>query len=289
MSKEFLVWQNVLGGYLRTARLSAGLSLREIESESGVARSEIQRLESGSQDFRLVSFLKLCAALGLPPSSVLDQVITCDPNYYAALVALDPFFKAELADVSIEAGSQKAELYSLYIGSLAAAAAQLLRCSNPPLRASLARYPNGKMQAAYIDFSRKIDFEMEQLDRLGIIRALKGSPISELKNQGLWNKEYLLAPLDKVKKTTRHPIWILFPGTETAQSHSDRGVALSARGTDTHEGLERVVLYNTRPETNVASPPSGISARPSAAAKVAGKTMRAGRDKGSTPAKGTAK
>src|SRR5713101_10199907 len=93
-NSDLLFWNGALGMYLRNARLAHGLSLRELERQTGVSDSEIHKVETGNQECRLSSFIKLCSALGVPCGLVLDQVISSSFAYFAKIVPTDPVFLA---------------------------------------------------------------------------------------------------------------------------------------------------------------------------------------------------
>jgi len=191
--------------------MEAGMSLREVEKESGVRRSEIQRLEAGSQDFRLISFLKLCAALGLPPASILDQAVSCSRPYYIERVKGDPQFSREIVSRKIPARSMYERRFASAIGSLAAPAAHLLRCSSPTVIAAYAKYPRPELQASFVKFSQKLAFEIEPLDRLSLIKGIRAAPIDTLRLLGLLDEGYITEALSSCKKGTPWTPFVLLP------------------------------------------------------------------------------
>lgn len=87
-----------LGQMLRERR--GALSLRQAAAEAGVSFSTFARVEDGSQP-DLVSFTKLCAWLGLPPSQFFSPVATRRQNPVEVAVAhlhADPRLRPDHAD-----------------------------------------------------------------------------------------------------------------------------------------------------------------------------------------------
>jgi transcriptional regulator with XRE-family HTH domain len=62
------------GANVRRRRLAAGLSQEVLSHRSGLALSEISRLENGLRDPRLSTIVRLAAGLALPSTALLDQV-----------------------------------------------------------------------------------------------------------------------------------------------------------------------------------------------------------------------
>jgi transcriptional regulator with XRE-family HTH domain len=62
------------GANVRRARIAAGLTQEGLSQRSGLALSEISRLENGQRDPRLSTIIRLAAGLALPAAALLDQV-----------------------------------------------------------------------------------------------------------------------------------------------------------------------------------------------------------------------
>jgi transcriptional regulator with XRE-family HTH domain len=62
------------GANVRQHRLAAGLSQEGLSHRSGLAMSEISRLENGLRDPRLSTIVRLAAGLALPSAALLAQV-----------------------------------------------------------------------------------------------------------------------------------------------------------------------------------------------------------------------
>jgi transcriptional regulator with XRE-family HTH domain len=62
------------GANVRRFRDAAGLTQEGLSHRSGLALSEISRLENGLRDPRLSTIVRLAAGLALPSAALLDQV-----------------------------------------------------------------------------------------------------------------------------------------------------------------------------------------------------------------------
>lgn len=75
---------NTIGGRLRTARLSAGMSQSVVEELSGIPKARISRYENNHVEPNIGSLVKLCVAIGQPPSTIIDH------RYQQVLGAAEP-------------------------------------------------------------------------------------------------------------------------------------------------------------------------------------------------------
>lgn len=193
-----------IGYWLRESRLQRGLSLRELEALSGVSNSEISKVESWRQDCRFESFVRLCAALGIPPGRILDDSSFSNVGVFHRCLLADPDFNAIVTELRAD---KYREPLALNLASACTFAAILLRCSCALRRASAATYPNVEMKSAYAAFAARLDAADDHLERSGIIDALLSHPISELRNQGLISRPWLtaLAQPKKVRPTVWTP------------------------------------------------------------------------------------
>jgi transcriptional regulator with XRE-family HTH domain len=72
-----------IGGRLRSARLAAGMSQTDVEHLSGIPKARLSRYDNNHVEPSIGSLLKLCVALEVPPSGIIDQA------YRAAMGAGD--------------------------------------------------------------------------------------------------------------------------------------------------------------------------------------------------------
>lgn len=176
---DLLFWNNALGMYLRDARMRAGLSLRELEKRSGVSDSEIHKIETGSQECRLSSFIKVCAAIGIPGGLVLDQVVSSSMAYFHPIVEKDSTLESFInAHWKVNSFGKRA--LTGQIACLCSVAAHLLRCADATRKAASFQYPDPHTERVFVDFGRTVDETSEGLERLSILAALEQSPLAEL-------------------------------------------------------------------------------------------------------------
>ena len=63
-----------LGSAIRTARQVNGLSLRKLQKITGVSFGHLSHVERGEYKVRLCTFIRICTALDMTPSLVLDAI-----------------------------------------------------------------------------------------------------------------------------------------------------------------------------------------------------------------------
>jgi transcriptional regulator with XRE-family HTH domain len=69
-----VLFRRVLGDVLRDARLTRGLTLREVSAEARVSLGYISEIERGQKEASSELLASLCSALDVPLSSVLSDV-----------------------------------------------------------------------------------------------------------------------------------------------------------------------------------------------------------------------
>ncbi|SRR6266542_1885488 len=184
--EDLFFWNNVLGAYLRDERLAQQLSLRDLERQTGVSDSEIHKVETGDQECRLSSFVKICAALGIPPGLVLDEVVSSSFAFFEERARDDPTFKEFCAKV----GAGREEGLAAQIGAFCSIAAQLLRSSNATRKAESLRYPTDSVRKAFYEFAAFVDGTASGLERSNISKMLRRSPVAELRKRGLLDRPF---------------------------------------------------------------------------------------------------
>jgi transcriptional regulator with XRE-family HTH domain len=65
----------VLGKRIRTVRKSLGLSQTHIAKSLGVSFQQVGKYESGQNTMSVQTFMTICRALRLKPSSLLDEYL----------------------------------------------------------------------------------------------------------------------------------------------------------------------------------------------------------------------
>jgi transcriptional regulator with XRE-family HTH domain len=197
--QDVIYIRRALGFYLRELRHKLDFSLRELEARCGISDSELLRIETGSQECGLESFIRICAAMGIPWGEVLDNTVQADfVAYREAVVASFVFQK-----MASKHEKQAVQL-SFNVAMMAAFAAHLCRCSRPADRAKATVFPTAGIRAAFCRFSDRLDKNFTGRDRLSaltvervsILSALLDDPVAELERHGLFNVELMKGLLE---------------------------------------------------------------------------------------------
>jgi transcriptional regulator with XRE-family HTH domain len=168
---DFLYLRQLVGIYLRQWREKSGVSLRELEARSGVSNSEISKIESGSQACRLESFVRLCAALGVPCGYILDHVIVFDFAAYYPQIKGHPAFQSMFKDyVPIQS------VLAANIAVFAAVASQLVLSTRPSVKAASIEYPHSDIRQAFLAFARALDKSIPPSERVTLLKVLQSDP-----------------------------------------------------------------------------------------------------------------
>lgn len=147
------------------------MSLRELERRSGVNNSEIFKIESGEQDCRLESFLKISAALGIPWGRTLDDVIFTSHLPFADQIQKEPALRRFQ-----EKFPEGLKQIALNIGMLAAWAAHLIYCGHPVMRARRVFYYSALLRDGFLTLAVLLDQLNDYGARREMIRELSAAP-----------------------------------------------------------------------------------------------------------------
>jgi transcriptional regulator with XRE-family HTH domain len=212
--KDLIFESAALGSYLRFQRLRHGLSLRALEEETGVSDSEIHQLETGSQECRLTSFIRICSVLGVPPGLALDDVLVSSFSFFSLKISKDPLFK-ELCRERWNRNPDELTALPTQIGMYACTAAHLLRCANPKRRAQTFKYPTEALRIAFTEFAGHASEMTSSLERSNILKALQEQPVAELQARGLLE----LGFLDHLAEAEQEDLW--WPAYDSASRYYD--------------------------------------------------------------------
>jgi transcriptional regulator with XRE-family HTH domain len=203
---DLFFWNAVLGGYLRGTRLRNGLSLRDLERKSGVSDSEIFNIESGDQECRLSSLVKLCAALGVPTGIVLDQVVSSNFMHFWEHVSQDVAL-SRLTRRWLRRNPMVDHGIETQLAIFCSVVADLLRCSNAFKKAHSFTYPKDgdELRKAFEDFARRLDSLDDPLGRSSILTALNKEPVRELEIQRVLCIEFLDSLVEELNQVTQTP------------------------------------------------------------------------------------
>jgi transcriptional regulator with XRE-family HTH domain len=191
-----LPWK-ALGFYLRRQRVRMGFSLRELEWRSGVSDSIILQIESGRQDCKLESFVRICGALGVSPGHVLDFVSAVDCEPY-----LDKIASSKSVINATVKYEQSREFIVANLAMVALFVSHLVRCSRPLERAKSVKYPFPKLKGGVVKFAELLEREVSPSERVSILEALVSDPIGELTRFGLFDSSFV-AEFAEFSETSR--------------------------------------------------------------------------------------
>lgn len=172
---DFIPSRGVIGRQIRQWREKSGTSLVELEARSGVSDSEISRVEQGSQSFRLESFIRICAALGLPAGYALEHAVVFNPEPFEGKIKSHP-----LTPAICNNNKAVEDVFVKGMAGFAAFAAQLVSCSRPKDKASIVRYPDHQIEQRFIDFGYYLETSLPPEKRLSILLDLKKRPMDTL-------------------------------------------------------------------------------------------------------------
>ena len=156
------------------------MTLRALEARSGVSNSEISKVEKGSQACRLESFIRICAALGLPAGYILDHAVVFNSAAFESGIRSDPMMQGIYAkNKTIE------QIMVQTVAVFAAFASQLILCSQPVKKASMVRYLHSEIEKRFVEFGYFLDGYIPPERRLSILLSLKERTVDALLRQKL--------------------------------------------------------------------------------------------------------
>lgn len=180
-----LLWQTAnLGGWLRWLRGDRDFSIKRLARLSGVAASEIHKIETGRQECRIQSLLKMCAVLGASPGWILERAMSSCQGIFLQMILTDADFPALKERFKIASPELAKEVASI-LTCACETAAFLLRCSDPVSRLEGVSFPHEEWRKRFTVFAEKIAATGESVDRASILEGLYSNPVRELSNQGL--------------------------------------------------------------------------------------------------------
>jgi transcriptional regulator with XRE-family HTH domain len=176
---ELIFGRKLLGVYMRLAREKAGVSQRYIEVVTGISNSEISKVENGSQECRLESFVRMCAALGVSCGEVLDRVLVANPLPYEQKIKRSPHFQKLAKD-----HPETTPILTLNLAVFSCFAAHLIRCSRPIELAKSTDYPDESVGLLFVKYAEFIETISKPADRLKLLEAWRDLPVEMLAQCG---------------------------------------------------------------------------------------------------------
>jgi transcriptional regulator with XRE-family HTH domain len=186
-ASELIFARKLLGEYMRLARENAFVSQRYVELVTGVSNSEISKIENGNQECRLESFVRVCAALGVPWGYVLDQVVMANPLPYEEKIAFNPLFQ------KLEQNNpEMAPILTLNLAVIASFCAHLIRCSNPVERAMETEYPDESARTLFLRYAKAVSDLSAPGEKIQMIHRWRENPLGLLKAAGFLENDFIL-------------------------------------------------------------------------------------------------
>ncbi len=180
-----LVWETGrLGAALRWLRTSRRLSIRGVAALSGVAPSEIHKVERGQQECRIETLLKVCSILGATPGWVLDRSLDGNMDGFQEKILKDSDFAALQSRLKITSPKLAQEV-ALILAAACATFSILLRSSDAVSRSMDIVFPHEEWRKRFTAFAQKIAVSGENVDRASMLEGLASHPVQELSNHGL--------------------------------------------------------------------------------------------------------
>jgi transcriptional regulator with XRE-family HTH domain len=177
---------------LRRLREDRGLSIRGQAVLCGVEHSEIYRIETGQQECRIETLIRLCGPLGVAAGWVLDHTMWSNVSLFNERVMASPDF-ARLADSIGANGAQARRAIAGTVANAGTLAAILIRSSTPRIRAQAGPYPHELWQRAFARFADQLESIGQAAERGMWLRSLLIDPVRELRDRDLLPEGALLA------------------------------------------------------------------------------------------------
>lgn len=179
MKNDLELQTKVLGEALRETREYLGLSLRELARASGVSHTQIMRIESGEFDFFTVSFVRLCGAMGIKFSELLERCITPDTDIYRK--AIEAELKTHFPEQFHTGEDSRNALKDLVFGGCNIMV-YLLRSSTPIELASEFDYPTEAVKNRFLGIAERIRGQKLDLKtRVTLIGLMQTSPVATMR------------------------------------------------------------------------------------------------------------
>jgi transcriptional regulator with XRE-family HTH domain len=181
---DFIWKKESFGPWLRWLRTDRGLSLRTLEMFSGVDDAEIHRIETGQQECRIETLLRLCGPLGVAPGWILDRVESSSIAAFYQCVLADTAFDDLVDRLNAKAEELRKSL-AQNLASACTLAAILIRSSLPESRAKIVSFPHPDWEVAFFAFAKRLSTLEASVDRASILHSLWNSPARALANNNL--------------------------------------------------------------------------------------------------------
>ncbi len=168
----------LLGEALRRAREHQGISVRELARSAGIGHSQILRVESGAYDCMVDSYVRICGALGLRFSDLLERCISPNGDQYWLAVG-EELKKPLLTGFQTDKKSLKS-LHNVAFGGCVAVA-WLLRVVSPKKTADALHYPADNLRHCFTSWASNLEREpLPMKQRFALLHQLQTGPVAAM-------------------------------------------------------------------------------------------------------------
>ena len=242
IGSDLIFWRNIFGAVIRITRGRLGWSTQRLADETGLAASELGRIENGDQECRLDSFIRITSALGLNAGALLDLVVTSSFAFFDRRIRGGDEIDVVCTQWEI-ANTPEIGLVSGDFACIAAVASHLLRASDPVRIASGIQYPEGsELSSLLAGFARRVSgFSFSK--RVTYSSLLRDKPIQFLRTNGLLDEVY---HKERIEAWRRERIGVR--GLSVANSRNVLGLAMwlplyaPTLGGDANKGVESIIV-----------------------------------------------
>jgi transcriptional regulator with XRE-family HTH domain len=150
------------------------LSVRALARSSGVSHSQILRIESGEFDCLTSSFVRLCAAMGIPFADLLERCVLPELMIYKNAV------DSELVNFSPDDKNSQEAFADLVFGA-SIIFSYLVRTSSPVAMAHDFLYPSIDIEERFVQIARQLESRpMDVSQRYIFLNLLQQNPAATL-------------------------------------------------------------------------------------------------------------
>ena len=69
-----------LGAFLRTVRLEAGVSQRDLAAKLGLPQSFVSKIERGERQLQALELIEICKEIGVDPGAFVSRYVSAKPE-----------------------------------------------------------------------------------------------------------------------------------------------------------------------------------------------------------------
>jgi transcriptional regulator with XRE-family HTH domain len=106
-----------VGPRLYLERLRRGMTQTELARRTGIAQGNLSNIEKGKQDILVSTFLQICLAIDVQPSSVLDAAVNRQLNTKFSRTRMEKIAASVVGD-SLPSGERDREIVRLLRGTM---------------------------------------------------------------------------------------------------------------------------------------------------------------------------